>query len=97
VARADGGVAWAFDPLHRTTSPTSFSAEAYRAFAAAIPCPVLFVSGGALGFHPPDEEERLAAFAALSRHELPQAGHMMHWTEPDALASALVAFFSGRP
>jgi pimeloyl-ACP methyl ester carboxylesterase len=92
--RTADGLAWAFDPLHKTPSPTPFSATVYRAFARAVTCPVLFVSGGALGYHPPDEEERLASFSQLTRKELPNAGHMMHWTEPLALAEILRDFLS---
>jgi pimeloyl-ACP methyl ester carboxylesterase len=54
---------------------------------------VLFVSGGPLGFHPPDEEERLSAFARLERREIESAGHMMHWTRPDEVARLLSSFF----
>jgi pimeloyl-ACP methyl ester carboxylesterase len=88
----DGRLTWAFDPLHRTPSPTPFSAQVFRAFAKAVTAPVLFVSGGPHGFHPPDEEERLGAFATLTRGELPEAGHMMHWTEPTPLAELLLGF-----
>ncbi len=90
--REDGLLTWAFDPLHRTPSPTPFSAQVFRAFAGAVTCPVLFVSGGPHGFHPGDEEERLSAFRDLTRKELPEAGHMMHWTEPTPLAELLLEF-----
>jgi hypothetical protein len=90
----EGGLVWAFDPLHRTTSPSGFAIEAHRAFAAAVTCPVLYVSGGSLGYRSGDEDERLAAFARIDRFDLPDAGHMMHWTEPTALAARLLTFFS---
>jgi pimeloyl-ACP methyl ester carboxylesterase len=89
---ADGKVSWLVDPLHRTTSPVPFFAGLWMAFAKKITCPVLFVHGGPTGFHPPDEEERLASFAKLSRAEIPDAGHMMHWTKPDEVARLLVEF-----
>ncbi|MGH7271452.1 MAG: alpha/beta fold hydrolase, partial [Polyangiaceae bacterium] len=60
-----GGVAWKADPLHGTTAPTPFLAEVWMAFARRVTCPVLFVSGGPLGWHPPDEEARVASFAVL--------------------------------
>jgi pimeloyl-ACP methyl ester carboxylesterase len=91
-----GRVAWHFDPLHRTTSPMPFFAKLFIEFAKKVTCPVLFVSGGPLGFHPPDEDERLAAFAKIERAELASAGHMMHWTEPEALAKLLLAHFEAR-
>jgi len=91
---ADGRLSWHFDPLHRTVSPTPFFAKLFVEFARKVTCPVLFVSGGPTGFHPPDEEERLQAFASLARDELPGAGHMMHWTEPGPLAALLTRFLA---
>jgi pimeloyl-ACP methyl ester carboxylesterase len=89
----EGRMAWHFDPLHRTTAPMPFFAKLFIEFAKNVSCPVLFVSGGPLGFHPPDEGERLAAFKSLRRAELPHAGHMVHWTEPAALAPLLLEHF----
>ncbi len=91
---ADGKYAWRFNPLHRTTSPMPFFAKVYAAFAARVSCPVLYVSGGALGYRVPDEAARLAAFADARHVDLDGAGHMMHWTAPDALSRALVDFFT---
>jgi pimeloyl-ACP methyl ester carboxylesterase len=85
-------VAWKSDPLHRTTSPVPFFAPVFIAFARRVTCPVLFVSGGPKGFHPEDELERLAAFADLRRVEIEDAGHMVHWTRPEALAAHLAGF-----
>jgi pimeloyl-ACP methyl ester carboxylesterase len=87
-----GGLAWRADPLHRTRSPVPFFAASFKEFARRATCPVLFVSGGPLGWHPPDEEERLACFADLERLELADAGHMMHWTRPAELTRAIVDF-----
>ncbi len=87
--------AWRYDPLHKTTSPMPFFADVFRAFAARVACPVLYVSGGALGWRVPDEAARLAAFARVTHVDLPEVGHMMHWTAPAALADALIAFFAG--
>jgi len=90
-----GGFSWKYDPLHTTRSPMPFFAETYRAFARRVTCPVLFVSGGPLGWHPPDEDARVAAFPNLERVTLEDAGHMMHWTRAPELARALVAFWRG--
>jgi pimeloyl-ACP methyl ester carboxylesterase len=89
----DGGVGWKNDPLHRTTSPMPFFASTYMAFARQVTCPTLFVDGGPLGYHPPDEDVRLAAFAKLERRTIEGAGHMMHWTRPGELAEILLAFW----
>jgi pimeloyl-ACP methyl ester carboxylesterase len=91
---ADGRVAWRFDPLHRVRSPIPFYAAAFRAFAARVACPVLAVSGGATGYHPTDEAERLSAFRDLRVAEIEGAGHMMHWTRPDELAALLRPFLA---
>ena len=91
-----GRLTWAWDPLHRTTSPMPFSVQVFKTFLRRITCPTLLVSGGAAGWHPPDEEERAACLASAEHVELPEAGHMMHWSEPAALAERLAAFF-GRP
>jgi pimeloyl-ACP methyl ester carboxylesterase len=88
-------LAWHMDPLHRTTSPMPFFARLFVEFAKKVTCPVLFVSGGPRGFHPPDEDERLAAFPnVVERHVIEDAGHMVHWTKPDELAARLVSFFT---
>ena len=36
--------------------------------------------------------ERTRAFATLERAEIADAGHMMHWTSPDALSALLQRF-----
>ena len=87
----DGRLAWKADPLHATHSPVPFFAETFKAFVRRVDCPTLFVSGGPLGWHPPDEQERLAGFRSLSRLDLEDAGHMMHWTHPHALSAAILS------
>ncbi len=91
----DGGLTWKADPLHGTRSPWPFFAAGWTAFARRITCPVLFVSGGPLGWHPQDEDARVSAFATLQRAEIPEAGHMMHWTQPAKLTRLLLQFFAG--
>jgi pimeloyl-ACP methyl ester carboxylesterase len=88
-----GTFAWKNDPLHRTTSPMPFLASTYKAFARRVTCPTLFVAGGPLGYHPPDEDERLASFSKLERRTIEGAGHMMHWTRPHELAEILLGFW----
>jgi pimeloyl-ACP methyl ester carboxylesterase len=89
---ADGRLFWAWDPLHRTTAPTPFQAAVYASFLSAIACPTLSISGGSHGWHPPDEEERLALVRDLRRAEIPDAGHMMHWTAPETVVAVLGPF-----
>lgn len=92
VRTTEAGIGWAWDPLHRTTSPTPFNADVYASFLRAIRCPTLFIGGGPMGWHPPDEAERLACFANLRTVDIPDAGHMMHWTAPQRVADEIVTF-----
>ena len=91
---ADDEVVWKHDPLHTTTSPLPFYAEAYKAFARKVTCDVLHVSGGTKGHHVSDEEERLACFSNLARVTI-EGGHALHWSKPGELSAALVAFWGG--
>ncbi|MBM4360379.1 MAG: alpha/beta hydrolase [Deltaproteobacteria bacterium] len=92
VSSSNDGLAWCYDPLHRTTSPTAFSADLLGVFLANYRGPVLYVGGGESGFHPEDEAARLAMFSDVRRVEIEGAGHMVHWTAPDALAEAILGF-----
>lgn len=92
-----GHLVWAYDPLHRSTAPIPFNLETFRVFLRRIDCPTLVVSGGPTGWHPPDEAERATYLRTPRLLELPGAGHMMHWTAPDALAKSLLDFFAEAP
>jgi pimeloyl-ACP methyl ester carboxylesterase len=85
-------VALRADPLHRTTAPFPFYAKAFHEFQKRITCPVLFVSGGPSGWHPPDEADRIAAFHDVRTAAIDDAGHMMHWTKPAEVAELLLGF-----
>lgn len=93
----EGPWLWRFDPLHRTTSPITWAPDVFAHFAGRTRCPVLAVGGGPTGYHPDDEDERLAGFASLHRLELEGAGHMMHWTKPAELSRLLVDFLKSTP
>jgi pimeloyl-ACP methyl ester carboxylesterase len=92
---AEGRLTWAYDPLHRTTSPMPFQVEMFEAFLTKITCPALVVGGGPLGYHTDDEQDRIAKLADVEVAELPDAGHMMHWTRPRELGELLARFFGG--
>jgi pimeloyl-ACP methyl ester carboxylesterase len=97
LTRMDSGrLSWAYDPMHRTTSPTPFNLEAFKCFLRRITAPTLYVSGGLTGMRMPDEAERIACIRDAHHVDLPDAGHMMHWTAPQALADHLLAFFAGK-
>lgn len=90
--REDGRYVWKFDPLHRTIAPMPFVVEAFMAFLERIECPTLIVHGGTTGFHTEDEDARIAKIKDARIVEIPDAGHMMHWTQPEKLAEVMVGF-----
>jgi len=90
--REDGRYVWKFDPLHRTVGPTPFLIEAFMAFLRRISCPTLVIHGGATGFHPEDEQERIEAIRDVRVIDIPDAGHMMHWTRPEQVSRAILDF-----
>lgn len=89
-----GGLVFRFDPLHMTTSPMRYDAEAFEAFMARIACPVLTVDGGSLALYP-ELAERAARYPGVRSASVPGAGHMIHWTAPAALVDALLGFLDG--
>ncbi len=91
--RGDGALEWRSHALHRSVVPTPYFASVQAAFAARVSSPVLTVSGGPNGFHVADEKARISAFADVTSVELADAGHMVHWTEPEALGRALADFW----
>ncbi|UJR78900.1 alpha/beta hydrolase [Sandaracinus amylolyticus] len=86
----EGGLAWRFDPMHRTSSPRVFRPESFRALLARIDAPVLVVSTE-LGFRTADHAERVAAIPHAHEVELAGVGHNMHWRGAAALAEAVLA------
>lgn len=92
---AEGRLTWASDPLHRTTSPMPFQVDVFEAFLVKIACPTLAVGGGPTGYHPEDEADRIRKIPDVETAELPDAGHMMHWTRPAELGALLARFFDG--
>ena len=89
----DGGVQWTFDPLHKTWAPRPFQAELFGKLLETITTPTLIVAGER-GLRLQDEQERMAKIAHHRFVELPDVGHMIHWFEPQALASELIPFFA---
>ncbi len=65
---SDGRVAWKADPLHATRSPVALLRGDVQGLRPArrVPRRSTFPVGRS-GWHPPDEEERLACFRTLSR------------------------------
>lgn len=89
--KVDGGLQWSFDPLHKTFSPRPFEPGQFGALLASIETPTLVVAGER-GFRLADEKSRIDKIPNHRFVEIPEVGHMIHWFEPLALASALLEF-----
>ena len=88
-----GELMWAFDPLHRTTSPSVFRAEIFEEFLKAIETPTQIVSGEH-GFQTADHKDRVQHLRAPLEHTIAGAGHMMHWTHPEILGGLITDFIA---
>lgn len=85
------GFVFRFDPLHQTTSPGRFDAEGFEAHIARITCPVLMVDGGTSDAFP-ELVVRARKYPLTRTVTLAGAGHMMHWTQPEALVREVADF-----
>ncbi|HEU4382866.1 MAG TPA: alpha/beta hydrolase [Anaeromyxobacteraceae bacterium] len=98
TAPAPGGRAFKHDPLHLTRGPYPFRLDLWKAYFAAVACPVLLLDAAESQVPPPpDLAERLAAFARPPRRAVvPGAGHMMIRHQPAEVARLLLEFLEGR-
>ena len=95
---APGGRAFKHDPLHLTRGPYPFRLDLWKAYFAAIQCPVLLLDAADSELPPPpDMAERLAAFARPPRRAMvADAGHMMIRHQPAEVARLLLEFLDER-
>jgi pimeloyl-ACP methyl ester carboxylesterase len=91
-----GGLAWKFDPVHRTRGPQPFYLEQARAFWSRVTAPALLVRGGVSPFRW-DESENRECISSARKIEIRGAGHMVHHEEPDRLAEAILSFLDNQP
>lgn len=97
---ADGGVEMAFDPWHRQASPNVYRIDDAMAIWRRIRAPVLMLvaDDGFIHerFHDQPEEyaRRLACFADVEVHAIPQAGHNIQHDQPEWVARLLEAFMT---
>lgn len=107
--REDGRLEWKFDPMLCTLAVSgTFYLDYVRAFWRRITAPTLVVHGAASGefwherpgatyLEPDDLAARLGSFRHATLVEIPDAGHMVHFDQPDALAAAIRAFLCAAP
>lgn len=94
----DGTVELAADPHHRLSNPILYRIEEVMACWRRITVPVLWVSGGESTLvrrffaHDEDYRARLACFACVREAVIEEAGHNLHWDQPQRLARLLQDF-----
>lgn len=95
AADAQGRIKLLADPKHRRDMPTLYRNAESMEIWKAITAPTAFIDGGASAFTKAiSAEEKAARRACFKNHSevvIPDAGHMLHFDKPDALADALLA------
>jgi pimeloyl-ACP methyl ester carboxylesterase len=88
------------DPAHKIVNPVLYRYEEVRACWGQVRAPVLWVEGaesetpGRLHLKAADLAERRTAFRDLRVATVPDAGHMLHHDQPEAVASLVEDFFA---
>ena len=97
--REEGGkVVLRSDPAHKIVNPTLYRYEEVRACWRQVAAPVLWVDAAQsdtlkrIGLDSAQYAERRAAFASLQYVTLPDAGHMLHHDQPEAVARLIEDF-----
>jgi pimeloyl-ACP methyl ester carboxylesterase len=100
--RRDGDGRWEIlgDAAHKRVNPVLYQRDEALACWRRIAAPVLWVEGERTDlarwwgerYTKAQFHERLAVVANVERHVLPDAGHMLHHDQPEALARVLKAF-----
>ncbi len=94
----DGRVVLRSDPAHKRIYPVLYRLKEAQACWRRVTAPVLWVEGAlsqtarALRLDERQIAARRSAFANLVTHTLPDAGHMLHHDQPEALAGIVEAF-----
>lgn len=91
----EGGRAWAYDPLHRTRSPMPIPTADFKVFLSSIACPSLLVDGSESPFRQWINDKREDAIKDLKQVRIPDAGHMIHLEQAQALADVVADFLNG--
>jgi pimeloyl-ACP methyl ester carboxylesterase len=94
------GVVLRADPAHKIVNPVLYRYEEARACWREVRAPVLWVEGAEtqtpkrLNISAGDAAERRAAFGDLRFATVPDAGHMLHHDQPEAVARLVEAFLA---
>jgi pimeloyl-ACP methyl ester carboxylesterase len=100
-ALPEGACTVSADPAHKLVNPVLYRREEAEAIWRLATAPMLLVLGGRsqirahLGADASEDYFR-SIFPNVSIATLPEAGHMMHHEDPEAVASLIESFLSGR-
>jgi pimeloyl-ACP methyl ester carboxylesterase len=109
-AHPDGGVRWKWDPAVSMVWSTFDQRESERQWAF-VECPVLIVTGeqsmrywsrrnlsgeAEEGLHARETERRRKLFRDARHVDIADAGHMIHYDQPEALNDSIVRFLGSR-
>jgi pimeloyl-ACP methyl ester carboxylesterase len=96
----DGKVVLRGDPAHKVINPLLYRYEEARACWQQVSAPVLWVDAAEsdtlkrMKMDPAQQAERRAAFRNLRYETVPEAGHMLHHDQPEAVARLMEDFLS---
>jgi len=91
----EGGVAWRFDPLHRTPSAKPFRLDEVEPLWRRVRVPVVSM-WGELGFRPDGLATRHGWLSDVVTGIVPGAGHNLHHERPDVVGALLRELTRGR-
>ena len=92
------GVVLRGDPAHKIVNPVLYRLEEVASCWRQVSAPVLWIDAAQsdtlqrLGLTEADHAQRRAAFRDLRHETVPDAGHMLHHDQPEAVARLLEAF-----
>ncbi len=92
------GVVLRGDPAHKIVNPVLYRYEEVRACWQRVTAPVLWIDGAEsttlprLKLDPAQQAERRDSFANIRHVVVPDAGHMLHHDQPEALARLIEEF-----
>ncbi len=98
-----GEITFNSDPMHKAIGPVLYRLEEARACWRNISAPVLWVAGEDSEIYrnhlqaADDYTARKACFAKLEEVVMPEAGHMIHHDQPEALATVVENFLQHLP
>ena len=93
-----GGVVLRSDPAHKLVNATLYRIDEARACWERVTAPVLWIDAAEsetlrrMKLTPAELAERRAAFKDLRHHTVPDAGHMLHHDQPEAVARLIEEF-----